>query len=80
MQEGYSIFVVEQEPNAAPLENLADVMADTLANGMQEQPIIISDEEDDELQEALRLSRNDAQDQFQSKLVSFVSSNRVLTI
>ncbi|WFC99602.1 hypothetical protein MYAM1_002347 [Malassezia yamatoensis] len=75
-QEGYSIFAVEQEPNAAPLENLADAMADTLANGMQEQPIIISDEEDAELQEALRLSRNDAQNQSQSEPVSLTPQRR----
>lgn len=62
-QEGYSVFVVEHEPGAGPLDNIADDIADATAQGSEEAPIAISDDDDPELQEALRISREESQSQ-----------------
>lgn len=56
------MFVVEQEPGADPLDSIADDMAETSlddAPGTADAPIAVSDDEDPELQEALRLSREE---------------------
>lgn len=84
-QEGYSVFVVEHDPGAGPLDNIADDMADSGTQGTEEAPISISDDDDPELQEALRLSReeysnqagNDAQSLVRRPLIQTPRRRRV---
>lgn len=74
-QEEYSVFVVEQEPGADPLDSIADDMAETGldgAPGTADAPIAVSDDEDPELQEALRLSREEFAQRHDSETHSLV--------